>query len=126
MRRRSAVLACALLLVQSACAAWQPMPLRAAAPGFWMPQQVRITLADSSRAVLRQPRTSPDSIFGMTPPGRGDGKRWQPAAFALDQVVRIERYDEDAARANSQLFMGAVSILGLYCLLGWAWVSSIE
>ena len=91
---RRVVLPLTLLAFLSACHKWVPLePPVAQAIAEEEPGTVRVTLADSSRVVLKEPRISGDSLVALDDTVR----------VALDDVQQIE-----ARRANTPATIGLV------------------
>ncbi len=79
------IIACALLPAHVAsCTSWRVEPLRPeqVVDSHQPPSQIRLTLVDSSRVVLEEPRVSADSLIGRV---RGD--RW---AVAVREIAQVE------------------------------------
>ncbi len=91
---RRVILPLTLLAFLSACHKWVPLePPVAQAIAEEEPGTVRVTLADDSRVVLKEPRVSGDSLVALDDTVR----------VALDDVQQIE-----ARRANTPATIGLV------------------
>jgi hypothetical protein len=110
MRKRSAVLAGALLLAQSSCMTWRQTAVPLAAPGEPLPEQVRLTLASSRTVMLYRPRATADSIIGMGEPPKPGRDAWR-VALPLSEVVRIERGDISTIRTGATAIIITVFVL---------------
>lgn len=79
------------------------------------PKQVRVTLIDSTRVVLRDPFITPDSIGGHTQIRQdAPASRW---AVALSRVERFEGHEYDNW-AVAGIVAGAMVVVGGLCFVG--------
>ena len=96
---RRVVLPLTLLAFLSACHKWVPLePPVARAITEKDPGTVRVTLADSSQVVLKEPRISGDSLIAFE-----DGKEPQTVALLLEDLQRVEE-----KRANTPATVGLI------------------
>jgi len=99
---RRVILPLTLLAFMSACHKWVPLePPVAQAITEEEPGTVRVTLADNSRVVLKEPRVSGDSLIGLD----------DTVGVPLEEVQQVE-----AQRANTLATIGLVvgSVLLVY------------
>ncbi len=107
---RRVILPLTLLAFLSACHKWVPLePPVAQAIAERDPGTVRVTLADSSRIVLKEPHIMGDSLIAFE-----DGKEPQTVALLLEDLQRVEE-----KRANTPatvfLILGA-AVLAFFAL----------
>ncbi len=107
---RRVVLPLTLLAFLSACHKWVPLePPVAQAITEEEPGTVRVTLADNSRVVLKEPHISGDSLIAFE-----EGKEPQTVAVPLEDLQRVEE-----KRANTPatvvLILGA-AVLAFFAL----------
>ena len=103
---RRVILPLTLLAFLSACHKWVPLePPVAQAIAEEEPGTVRVTLTDSSRMDLEEPRVSGDSLVAL------DGT----ASVALDDVQQVE-----ARRANTVATVGLILGAAVLAVLGYA------
>ena len=96
---RRVILPLTLLAFLSACHKWVPLePPVAQAIAEQQPSTVRVTLADSSQVVLKEPHISGDSLVAFE-----DGKDAQAVALLLEDLQRVEE-----RRANTPATIGLV------------------
>jgi hypothetical protein len=96
---RRVVLPLTLLAFLSACHKWVPLePPVAQAITEEEPGTVRVTLADNSRVVLKEPHISGDSLIAFE-----EGKEPQTVALLLEDLQRVEE-----KRANTPATIGLV------------------
>ena len=107
---RRVILPLTLLAFLSACHKWVPLePPVAQAISETEPGTVRVTLADNSRVVLKEPHVSGDSLIAFE-----EGKEPQTVALPLEDLQRVEE-----KRANTPatvfLILGA-AVLAFFAL----------
>ena len=99
-----------LLVWLTGCYKWVPLePPVAQAVSERTPGTIRITLADGSQVVLKEPRVMGDSLRAI-----GDGAEHQAAAFPLEGLREVEE-----KRANVPVIIG-LAVGGIAVALGLA------
>ena len=104
---RRVILSLTLVAFLSACHKWVPLYTQAITEEE--PGTVRVTLADNSRVVLKEPHISGDSLIAFE-----EGKEPQTVALPLEDLQRVEE-----KRANTPatvfLILGA-AVLAFFAL----------
>jgi hypothetical protein len=96
----------AMLLFAVGCTAWRQEPGGVMAVLERQPRKIRITTADSSRAVVSGPALDRDTIVG-----RSSGA---PARIPTDAIVRVETRRFDGASTAGVLGgMGVLAVIGV-------------
>ena len=98
----------AALMLSGCGAGWSQVPVAPAALDG-EPTEVRVTMADGSRAVIAMPRIVRDSLFGEV-----DGK---PRAIAMAEVERLAL----PVASKSRKAAGTVAVIAALAVLGAGW-----
>ncbi len=109
---RRVILPLTLLAFLSACHKWVPLePPVAQAIAEEEPGTVRVTLADNSRVVLKEPHISGDSLVAFE-----EGKEAQTVALPLEDLQRVEEKRADTPTTIG-LVVGSIGVfIGLAML----------